>query len=129
VGLATASALRALKTRGPGILVLVTLAVRVRDAVLVVDSVGEGDKELAEVADGVGVTLKDDELEGEEVCEAQAGGAPALTLGLALAPAAPTAVFRPHHCGSATVTSRSQPSADSELPCTADGAGPHTYVT
>ena len=125
MGEAPASALSALKTRGPGMLVLVMLAVRVRDAVLVVESVGDGDKELAEVADGDADMLKDDELDGAEVCDAQAGVAPALGLGLAEAASAPTAAFRPHHCGSATVTKRSQPEASRTLDVTLAGAGPH----
>ena len=75
--------------------------------------------------DIVGVT----ESVGEKDAENQAGTAPTLGLGLAEAASAPTAVFRPHHCGSATVAVRSQPDASTLLDCTAAGAGPHTYVT
>jgi hypothetical protein len=48
-------------------------------------------------------------------------------LGLADAASCPTAAFRPHHCGSATVAVRTQPVASTELVSDA-GAGPHVKV-
>ena len=54
--------------------------------------------------------------------------APTLGLGLADAASWPTAVLRPHHCGSATVAVRSQPEAPTLVLVNDAGAGPHVKV-
>ena len=54
---------------------------------------------------------------------------PGVGLGLADAASCPTAVLKPHHCGSATVAVRSQPVAPKELLVSDAGAGPHVNVT
>ena len=109
------------------------------------DSVGDGETEAAGVDEGevdgdtdsVEVVEAEATADGENEMEADAdsvedgdaethaGVAPTLGLGLAEAASAPTAVFRPHHCGSATVATRSQPEASRRLEVTLAGAGPH----
>ena len=63
---------------------------------------------------------------GSGVLEAEGATKPALGLALGEAASAPRAVFRPHHCGSATVAMASQPVTESSVPEMTAAASPHT---